>query len=95
MVDKVDNEKIMKELREKLLENKVIIGTERVLKKLKNGKIASILIANNCSESTKNDLQQYTKLNNTPLIELDINNEELGVFCKKNFFVSVLGIVKE
>ena len=92
MENKEENEKIMKDLREKLLSNKVIIGMDRVSKELKNGKIVLVYIANNCSESIKNDLNQYAKLSNTPLVELNVNNEELGVFCKKNFFVSVLGI---
>ena len=95
MADKEKKEQIMKEIRENLLAGKIIIGNDRVSKELKNGKITSVFIAKNCSESIKNNLHQYAKLSNTPLVELDISNEELGIFCKKNFFVSVLGTIKE
>jgi large subunit ribosomal protein L30e len=91
---KQDNEKIMKELRENLLAGKIVIGTKLVSKELKKGNIASVLIANNCAEDVKTDLEQYTNLGKIPLVNLNLNNEELGIFCKKSFFVSVLGVKK-
>ncbi|PIN87442.1 50S ribosomal protein L30 [Candidatus Woesearchaeota archaeon CG10_big_fil_rev_8_21_14_0_10_32_24] len=80
----------LKELRSKLLDNKVILGTEKTLKGLQSQSVEKVYVAKNCIESTLKDIQHYAGLAGIPVIYLDLNNEELGVFCKKNFFVSVL-----
>ena len=79
----------------KLQEKKVIIGTERVLKALKDKKLHRVFMAKNCPSTTKKDLQYYAKLAEIPVIELDMTNEEMGIFCKKNYFVAVVGTIEE
>lgn len=73
------------------LTNNPIIGTDRTLKNLKTGKLKKVLIANNCKEEIKKDLEYYAKLANVELINLDIPNDEVGLACKKQFSISVLG----
>ena len=82
----------MKDLKEALKENKVIIGTDRTLKLLKLSKLKRVYISSNCPGDVKSDIEHYSKLNNIPMINLKENNEELGALCKKPFFISVLGI---
>ena len=84
-----------KQLKQQVQAGKVIVGTERVLKLLKEKKLSKVFIANNCPEKIKNDLSHYSQLSGIPLVELELNNEELGVFCKKNFLVSVIGLTEE
>lgn len=72
------------------LKNKVIIGTERTLKNLRNGKLKKVLIASNCKEETKKDLEYYGKIAKIEIIKLDIPNDEVGLVCKKPFSISVL-----
>ncbi|MFH1590015.1 MAG: ribosomal L7Ae/L30e/S12e/Gadd45 family protein [archaeon] len=79
----------------KLLGNqKLIIGNERVLKNLRNDKIEKIFVSSNCSSEKLDDLKHYASLNNVKVDALDIPNDELGVVCKKPFFVSVIGILR-
>jgi ribosomal protein L30E len=82
------------ELKAKLLESKVIIGTERVVKTLKTGKLEKVFLASNCPENVKTDIKKLAGIRKIAIEKLKLNNEELGVFCKKNFFVSVLGTIK-
>ena len=89
----VENE--LELLRLQLQEGKVIIGTERVLKALRQGSLQGIYLARNCPEEVKKDILRYAELKGTPITQLTQTNEEMGIFCKKNFFVSVLGIVGE
>lgn len=84
-----------KELKTKVQEGKAIIGTDRVLKNLKSKQIQTVYLASNCPDKIKDDVKYYAELAGTPIITLDYDNEELGVFCKKNFLVSVLGTIKE
>ena len=81
-------------IRKLVEEKKVIVGLDRTMKMLKQGKLATIYMASNTEDSVKEDLGYYTKLNSTELILLNESNEELGVVCKKPFLISVLGVVK-
>ncbi|MBI2662191.1 ribosomal L7Ae/L30e/S12e/Gadd45 family protein [Candidatus Woesearchaeota archaeon] len=83
--------KEVKELKEKVQEGKAIIGTERVLKALKKKVLISVYLAKNCPVKSKEDVEYYAKLAKIKVVNVEYTNEELGIFCKKNFFVSVLG----
>ena len=80
----------MSRLDDVLKEAKFIIGRDRTLKMLKNDKLKTIFLASNCKEEDKREIKKYARLNNTEVIELDINNKELGARCKKLFSISVL-----
>ena len=82
----------MKDLKEALKDKKTIIGTKRTLKFLKLGKLRKVYIASNCPEDIKDDVDHYAKINDIDVINLKEDNEELGILCKKSFFISVLGI---
>lgn len=87
---KLDEE--LKALKTKISEGKAILGQELVLKQLKTGALKKILLAKNCPAKLKEDLSYYAKIANVPVLELEQSNEELGILCKKNFFISVAGI---
>ncbi|MBT4935956.1 50S ribosomal protein L30 [Candidatus Woesearchaeota archaeon] len=92
---KKDVDEQTKEIKKQLQEGKVQVGTESVIKGLKKGTLSKVFVAKNCPENVKSDIQHYVQLGNVELVELTMTNEELGVLCKKNFFVSVLGILGE
>lgn len=77
----------------KVQEGKAVLGTDRVLKLLKARKLSSIIIAKNCPAKSKADIEYYAKLAQVPVTQAEQTNEELGIICKKNFFVSVAGIL--
>jgi ribosomal protein L30E len=85
----------LKSLKDKVQKNQVVVGTDRVMKELKAGHLASVFIAKNTRHDTREDLAHYAKLSGISIVELEMDNEEFGVFCKKNFFVSVLGTLEE
>jgi len=95
MAKKKEVSEEIKVLKQKLLEDKVVIGTEKVIKGLKAKHFGKVFLASNCLDETKKDIFHYGGLADIPVIELEITNEELGVICKKNFFISVLGIIGE
>jgi len=80
------------EIRKLLGSDKLIIGTDRVLKLLRQGGLKKVILAGNCRADILQDVQYYGGLNGTEIVQLTENNEELGVFCKKPFHISVLGI---
>lgn len=83
-------EKDMKDLKAKLQDGKTIIGKERVLKHLREKSLAKVFLANNCPRDLREDIVNFAKMAKVPVVDLALNNEELGLFCKKNFFIAVL-----
>lgn len=75
----------------KALKNDVIFGTDRVIKRLKLGKLKKVFLAKNCKEDVKEDVLYYAKLAKIDVIELKIPNDEVGMICRKPFSISVLG----
>jgi ribosomal protein L30E len=80
------------EIRKLLGSDKLVIGAERVCKLLRDGKLARVLVASNCDGSVLDDVTRYAGLAGTELVRLEVDNEELGVYCKKPFNIMLLGI---
>jgi large subunit ribosomal protein L30e len=90
---KKDKNLKLEELKKKLLDGKAVVGIDRVLKELKRGNLKKIFLAMNSREDLRKDVLYYSGLQKVVVEELETSNEELGVICKKNFFVSVVGTV--
>lgn len=77
-----------------LKSKKIVFGAEKTMKLLKKDKLKVVFLANNTKEDLKEDFKYYTKINNIELVELDMKNKEVGIYCKKPFSVSVVGLEK-
>jgi ribosomal protein L30E len=95
MAKKKELSEELKLLRDRVKEGKAIVGKERVVKALKTGNLSKVFLVSNASEETKEAVNHYANLANVSVIVLGLDNEELGVLCKKNFFISVVGIIGE
>jgi len=80
------------EIKKLLTTDKLVIGTNNVLKGLRQKLLKKIFISKNCPADVLEDIEKYAKMTNTELVRLDIPNEELGTICKKPFFVSLVGV---
>ncbi len=85
----------LSDIKKDLKTRKIVIGTKVVMKNLKLNKLEKIYIASNCDENSKKELEYYSKLLKIPVIILDQPNDELGVICKKQYSISMLGVLKE
>ena len=81
----------MEDLKKALQENKVIIGADKVLKKLRNGKLEKVYLSSNCPDNLKDDIKHLAKIHKIEVVESKEDNEQLGTICKKQFSISVLG----
>jgi large subunit ribosomal protein L30e len=91
-----------KEVKDKIVEIKkllgkkgLIIGTERTLKNLKQGRLNRVYLASNCSEKVKDEIMHLSKIARVSVVELEYPNDELGVICKRPYSISVLSVAKE
>ncbi|MBS3124658.1 ribosomal L7Ae/L30e/S12e/Gadd45 family protein [Candidatus Woesearchaeota archaeon] len=82
----------MADFKKLLTANKLILGTEETMKKLRLGKISKIYLASNCEERARLDIKKTCSLENVPCVDLTQSNDEIGVLCKKPFAISVVGV---
>ena len=83
------------EIRKNLDSVKLVVGTGRVLKLLKQDRLDKVFMSANCPAIERQNMEEYGKLSKLSLIKLKQNNDELGTVCKKPYAISVLGIMKE
>ncbi len=82
----------IEEIKKSLETKKAVIGTDKVIKNLKLGKLKQVFLTSNTPEEIKQTIKHYAKANKTKVVQLRQPNEELGTICKKPFAISVLGI---
>lgn len=80
----------IEKIKKLLKSEKVVIGTDRTLKLLKNSSVESVFLSSNCPETVRRDIEYYAKMTKTPVIALNQPSDELGILCKKPYHVSVL-----
>lgn len=93
MAVKKESVKQILEIKELVSSGNTVIGNNKVISALKEGKIKRILLAKNAPTELKEDAKYYANLNNIEFVELEQDNEELGVICKKNFFIAIIGVL--
>jgi large subunit ribosomal protein L30e len=71
---------------------KVLFGAENSIKSAKRGKIKLIIVAANCPNNTREEIEYYSKLSNIPVIRYKGSNIDLGLVCGKPFSVSALSL---
>ena len=82
------------ELKKNLRSGKLVLGTERMQKELRQGTLSKVFLTTNVSDGLRVDILRYCELGNCAAEQLGISNKELGVICKKPFSVSVAGLLK-
>jgi len=82
-----------REIRQAVTTGKVILGPEKSLKSLKLGHAKSVILALNCSEAVRADIEHYAKLAGIPIHFYQGDSAELGLACGKPFLVSVMTVL--
>lgn len=81
-------------LKVKSQQKQLVVGLASVTKGIRQGKLVKVFLASNSPPKMKEDLVRYATLAQIPVHELPQSNEELGIICKKNFLVSVVGLIR-
>ncbi|NWF86278.1 50S ribosomal protein L30e [Candidatus Bathyarchaeota archaeon] len=71
---------------------KVTFGANSALQNAKMGKAKMIILAANCPEAIREDIEYYANLSNVPLIIHKGSSLDLAALCGKPFSVSALSI---
>lgn len=76
-----------------LKSDKLLAGAREVLKAVKFGNISNIVLAANCPEEIKKDIESAAAHSKTPVMLYHENSKILGAVCKKQFKVVVAGVL--
>lgn len=71
---------------------KVLFGVNNAVRNAKTGKAKLIIVASNCPQKTRGDIEYYCKLSNIPVVIYNGTSIDLGVVCRKPFTVSALTV---
>ncbi len=91
---KEDVNKEIKVLKNYMKNNKLVIGTEVTLKKVKLGLIKEVYYSKNVEEYTLKKLQHYQNISGIGLNGLNFTSTELGEKLEKPFSISLIGVIK-
>lgn len=71
---------------------KVLFGADGAINVAKTGKAKLIIVASNCPQRNRQDIEYYCKFSNIPMIIYKGSSIDLGGVCGKPFMVSALTI---
>jgi large subunit ribosomal protein L30e len=71
---------------------KVSFGANSATQNAKTGKAKLIILASNCPQGTREDIEYYCKLSNVPFITYKGSSIDLAAVSGKHFTVSALSI---
>ncbi|BFH73306.1 50S ribosomal protein L30e [Sulfurisphaera javensis] len=81
------------ELKTLLRTGKVIFGSKKTIKMIKNGKVKMVIVASTLRQDLKDDIITYAKISNIPVYQYSGSAYELGTLCGKPFMISTIGII--
>ncbi len=73
-------------------EKKLVFGAKVAEKMLKNGTVNKIYTSLNPDKLTLRKINHYSKISNVEVVELDLDNEELGQKLGKPFNISIVSV---
>ncbi|MBD3313446.1 hypothetical protein GF345_03320 [Candidatus Woesearchaeota archaeon] len=84
----------MEDIKKLVKEDRVFIGEDQTLKNLRSGNVSKIMLASNCPAEMKETIERYAGMAGVDVEQLDVPNDELGIMCRKQFFISVISVKK-
>ncbi len=86
---------VERDIRNAVKENRIVIGSNKVIRGVKNSAFSQVVFASNCPEDTKKDMDRYSQLSGLEVRPFDGNSSQLGQLCGKPFSVLLIGIKGE
>ena len=91
----ISDKKYITKIKEALSSNQIVIGLNNVMKLIKTGQLSEVYYCKNCPDKVINELSYYRSLSNSfKLEEIPLSSIEFGIMCKKQFMISIIGIIK-
>ncbi len=83
---------VLDELKTSIKNGTIVVGTDTVLKGIRDKSLKKVFLSSNVPTDIREDVEKYSGLSGIPVEQLDMDNEELGTFCRRKYHISVLGL---
>lgn len=80
----------IEKLKEALKLKKAIIGADRTLKELRNGKISQVFLTKNCPDDLKKEIKSF----GVEVHEMSETSDEIALICKRQHPIAVIGCAR-
>lgn len=84
----------MEIIKKNIKTDKLTLGKDTTQKNLINAKLSKVFVAKNLDDKSLEDLKYYSNLTSTDLVILDMDNDDLGTYCKRPYSISVIGLFR-
>ncbi len=85
---------LLDELKNEIEKKNAIFGSRETIKYLKNNKVKLIVVASNCPENIRNEIEEHSKMAGIKLERYQGTATQLGTFCGKPFPISTVSVKK-
>lgn len=82
------------DIRKLLSSEKLLLGSDRVLKAVRAGTVATVILASNVPAELRKEIEHYQRISKFEIEEAGIPNDELGTLCKKQFSVASIAVLQ-
>jgi large subunit ribosomal protein L30e len=83
---------MLDELKNAIKDKNVVIGSQQSIKNLKTKSIKMVVLASNCPDSIRKDVEYYSKVAGIKCENFDGTAKQMGVLCGKPFSIAVVAI---
>jgi large subunit ribosomal protein L30e len=84
---------VNEEIRKAVESGEVALGADRSLKLLRSGRVKMVVLASNCPEEVKKEVEHLSRLSGIPLLRYSGSSWELGEAAGKPFAVNVFSVL--
>lgn len=86
-------EGFVSDLKKLVTAEKLVLGSERTLKLLRDKKLERVYVSSDCNPETSDQLHYLAGVMEVPVEVVSKTADEIGVICRKPFAVSVVGVL--
>ena len=76
-------------------QGRLVFGAKQTTHLLRDRTAEKVYLAVNCPQELKREMEQFGKLSEVPVLTLDMPSDDLGVLCRRQHTILVLGLRKE
>jgi len=88
------DEKLAQDIRKIAESGTALMGVRETLKALRAKSLAKVFLAKNAEKENRADVMHYAQLAGTEVVDTTYTGDELGIICKRQHSVTILGVKK-
>lgn len=76
-------------------QDRLVFGAKQTTQLMRDRAAEKVYLAANCPDDVRREIEQYGRLSDVQVSVLEMPSDELGVLCRRQHMILVLGLRKE